>query len=251
MDQSDGSTRSRVVTGPRRRKRVQGPVLGDHRRVGKRFVPPFVAMLGSLNPVKWIDDLLPEMLWLGMLNNDHGHRRGIQVAEELAKAADRATASEHRKAFAMTSAYSSIPSERWPEVIRLISANALDELQQTLRPFVALYPRCPFRGLWRGEPQPQGDDVSVMRRQVATLVNRGGRPAMLAQTNAIYIAIITEKLVINHGSMLSKIEAITSYPDTDESRMVGSAVRAATLMLGRHTEEERQEAADWTRYFWQ
>ena len=37
-------------------------------------------MLGTLNPVKWIDDLLPEMLWLGMLNNDHGHRRGIRVA---------------------------------------------------------------------------------------------------------------------------------------------------------------------------
>jgi hypothetical protein len=38
-------------------------------------------MLGGLNPVKWIDDLLPEMLWLGMLNNDHGHRRGVQLAD--------------------------------------------------------------------------------------------------------------------------------------------------------------------------
>jgi nicotinic acid phosphoribosyltransferase len=49
-------------------------------------------MLGRLNPVKWIDTLLPEVLWLGMLNNDHGHRRGIRLAEALATAADRAMA---------------------------------------------------------------------------------------------------------------------------------------------------------------
>jgi hypothetical protein len=208
-------------------------------------------MLGTLNPVKWIDDLLPEMLWLGMLNNDHGHRRGTQVAAELAQAVDRTIASEQRKAFAMTSAYSSIPSEQWPEVIRSISANALGELQHTLRPLVALYPRCPLKGLWRGEPPPQDDDVTIIRRHVATLVNRGCRPAMLAQANAIYIAVITKKLVIDQGSFLSRIEAITSYPDTDESRMVGAAVRAATLMLGHHTEEEQQEGAAWTRYFWQ
>ena len=77
MEHSDDAERWKVVTGPRKRRSPKSPVLGDHRRVGKRFLPPFVAMLGRLNPVKWIDALLPEVLWLGMLNNDHGHRRGI------------------------------------------------------------------------------------------------------------------------------------------------------------------------------
>jgi hypothetical protein len=40
--------------------------------------------------------------------------------------------------------------------------------------------------------------------------------------------------------MLSKLEAITQYPDTEESRLAGSAVRAASLMLGRHRDEDQQ-----------
>ena len=208
-------------------------------------------MLGTLNPVKWIDDLLPEVLWLGMLNNDHGHRRGIQLAEALAKATDR-TMATHTNVFAIASAYSSIPSERWPEIIRLISTDSIGELQRTLRPLVALYPRSAFRELWDGDqPQPHDDDIGIMRTQVGTMVNRGGRPAMLAQANAIYIAGITGKLIVNQGSMLSNLEAITQYPDTEESRMVGSAVRAASLMLGRHTDEDQRAGTEWTRYFWQ
>jgi hypothetical protein len=151
-------------------------------------------MLGGLSPVKWIDDLLPEMLWLGMLNNDHGHRRGVQLAEALATAADRALA-PHTKVFAVASAYSSIPSDRWADIIRLISTDSLAELQKTLRPLAALYPQSAFSALWgANQPQPHDGDIGIMRTQVGTIVNRGGRPAMLAQANALYIAVITGSL---------------------------------------------------------
>jgi hypothetical protein len=243
--------RSKVVTGSGQRMSAKSPVLGDHRRVGKRFIPPFVATLGRLNPVTWIDTLLAEVLWLGMLNNDHGHRRGIQLAAALAKAVDRAMA-PHTKVFALASAYSSIPCERWTEIIRLVRTDSFGELQRSLRPLVTLYPQSAFRGLWGGDPpQPFESDIRIMRTQVGTMVNRGGRPAMLAQANAVYIAGITEKLIFNQGSMLSNLEAITQYPDTDDSRMVGSAVRATILMLGRHTDEDERASTEWTRYFWQ
>ena len=73
MEHSDDAERWKVVTGPRKRRVAKGGVLGDHRRVGKRFVPPFVAMLGQLQYVKWIDDLLPEVLWLAS-----AHRAGAR-----------------------------------------------------------------------------------------------------------------------------------------------------------------------------
>jgi hypothetical protein len=251
LDQSDDAERWKVVTGPRKRRSAKGGVLGDHRRVGKRFVPPFVAMLGQLQYVKWIDDLLPEVLWLGMLNNDHGLRRGVQLAKELSTAADRVMA-PHPHIFARTSTYSSIPSEQWPKIVELITSTALDQLRGTLRPFVVLYPECPFYTLWLSDqPQPQADDVVVMRTQVGTLRNRANRPAMLAQANAIYLARVTGKLILNQGSFLSNFEAIADYPDAEESRMVGSAIRAASMMLGHNTEEPQEAAGKWTRYFWQ
>jgi hypothetical protein len=251
LEHSDDAERWKVVTGSRKRRSAKGGVLGDHRRVGKRFVPPFVAMLGQLQYVKWIDDLLPEVLWLGMLNNDHGLRRGVQLAKKLSTAADRVMA-PHPHVFARTSTYSSIPSEQWPKIVELISPTALNQLLSTLRPFVVLYPECPFYALWLSDPpQPYADDVVVMRTQVETLLNRGDRPAMLAQANAIFIARVTGKLILNQGSFLSNFEAIVAYPDTEESRMVGSAIRAASMMLGHNTEEAQEAGGNWTRYFWQ
>lgn len=120
-------------------------------------------MLGNLNPVKWIDALLPEVLWLGMLNNGHGHRRGIQLGEALATAADRAMA-PHTNVFAIASASSSIPIERWTEITQLVSADSFSALQRTLRPLVALYPRSAFAALWnRDLPSPLAGDIGIMR----------------------------------------------------------------------------------------
>jgi hypothetical protein len=160
LEHSDDADRWKVVTGPRKRRSAKRPVLGDHRRVGKRFVPPFIAMLGSLNPVKWIDALLPEVLWLGMLNNDHGHRRGIQLAEALARPPTEPWP-PHTKVFAIASAYSSITSERWTEIIRLISTDSFGELQRTLRPLVALYPRPLSEGCGTGISRSRSTAISA------------------------------------------------------------------------------------------
>jgi hypothetical protein len=171
---------------------------------------------------------------------------------ELAKAAERAIASQKRRAFATTSTYSPITGEQWEEIVRPISGGVLQDLQRSFRPFVTLYPRCPFLGLWRDRQPPlQDDDVQVMRRHVANLLNRGARPAMLAQANAIFISVVTGKLSVYQGSTLSNIEAITDYPDTEESRRVGSAIRAAAIALRSHNDDEEQHATAWTRYFWQ
>ena len=43
-------------------------VLEDHKRIGKRFVRP-VLQLGPLEQAAWIDRLLPELLWICILND--------------------------------------------------------------------------------------------------------------------------------------------------------------------------------------
>ena len=33
-------------------------MLADHKKVGKKFIPPFVAKLGPLDEVRWVNDLV-------------------------------------------------------------------------------------------------------------------------------------------------------------------------------------------------
>jgi hypothetical protein len=54
-------------------------ILANHKQVGKRFIPPFVATLGPLSEVRWVDDVLPELLWLALLNHQHGWKDGADL----------------------------------------------------------------------------------------------------------------------------------------------------------------------------
>jgi hypothetical protein len=41
-------------------------IPSDHRKVGSRFIPPFIDQLGQMGEVKRLNGPLPELLWLAL-----------------------------------------------------------------------------------------------------------------------------------------------------------------------------------------
>ena len=41
-------------------------MLESHKRIGKRLVPP-LSEIGPWKEVSWVDEVLPELLWIGLL----------------------------------------------------------------------------------------------------------------------------------------------------------------------------------------
>ncbi len=107
-----------------KKKRTIKPrgVLSDHKRVGKRFIPPFVAELGALNEVSWRTDIIPELLWLALLNDKHGLRDGAELGRQVAVAAKGAYNSEPLVWFAATSAYSLLDGTQQAAVLATLTA---------------------------------------------------------------------------------------------------------------------------------
>jgi hypothetical protein len=229
------------------KKRKRQPVLGDHKRQGKKFVPPFIAQLGRLNEVRWVNDLLPEMLWLGMLNEQFGLHRGAELALQLAKAADEALHKKHDRWLHMTSQYLGIPEAVWPSVLAGVSPKDLEQIKAAVRPLVALYPQCALRNLWSEAPQVLTGDVVEMGDAVGKLLDRTSQSATYAQANAIYLMFVTEKLSVHKGSMLTEIESVVEYPTSEKSRMVASAIRASITGFGSRDDESSR---NWSTYFW-
>jgi len=52
-------------------KQYGSGVLADHKKVGKKFIPPFIATLGPIQEVLWVNDLVPDLIWLELLNSEH------------------------------------------------------------------------------------------------------------------------------------------------------------------------------------
>ena len=82
--------------------------LADHKRVGKKFIPPFIAELGPLREIRWVNDLVPEFLWLALLSDRHGLKTGTDLARRLALAAIDARGAKPKGWFALTSTYAEL-----------------------------------------------------------------------------------------------------------------------------------------------
>ncbi len=105
----------------------KSPILGDHKKVGKKFIPPFVAQIGPIGEVRWATDLVPEFLWLAMLIDEHGHKRGVDLSRQLAVAAAWSRIDRPKEWFARASAYRKLDKDERTAVIAAIqSAGSLE-----------------------------------------------------------------------------------------------------------------------------
>jgi hypothetical protein len=92
-------------SGPRPQRRR---VLEGHYQHGKRFVPPLLEYM-HLIETPWLNDLLPELLWIALVNSRFGIKRGSELCVELAKAAT-SYAGSGQGAFAFMSEYGQLQS---------------------------------------------------------------------------------------------------------------------------------------------
>jgi hypothetical protein len=85
----------------------QHGVLSDHKRIGKRFIPPLL-QLQAFTEVSWRDQGLPELLWIGLLNDEYGHSKGTELALAVARACTQVVKQPSPTIFAFTSAYATL-----------------------------------------------------------------------------------------------------------------------------------------------
>jgi hypothetical protein len=226
-------------------------VLSDHKKVGKRFVPPWLQAM-SLHEIKWADCILPELLWLGLLNDCYGLAKGADLSLSLARAAIMASAPPSKTWFAPTSAYAALTEEQGNAVIRSLKlSHDLEPVKEALTPLAAFYPKCPLNLLFEGTFPSLGDSRKTLeqfKEFLSTLFNRWGKTATLMQANAVYIAFATDLLKVAKDLALANFPAVAEFPDTEESIRVAASVRAT--INGFFGDHFYDKSSPWPRYFW-
>lgn len=90
-------------------------VLIDHQRIGKRLIPPLMQEI-NYQEISWRKQLIPEFIWLALLNNRYGYMKGAELALELPKAAKEATKNRSMGAWFVTvSSYTQLSIEEKKE----------------------------------------------------------------------------------------------------------------------------------------
>ena len=133
-------------------------VLQGYRRVGKRFIPPFLQHM-SLTKSSWMDDRVPELIWIALLIQVFGLKSGTEIALRIAKSAAKC-AQPAQKAFAAASDYTMFNDEQGDHLcLELKAEGVLEKARMGLAALVDHYPKFPLSFL--GGPESMADNTPV------------------------------------------------------------------------------------------
>lgn len=228
-------------------------VLRDHIRRGKVLVPPITEFFGAMQDVSWVRTVMPELLWIALIQDCFGHRDGVELLTRTARAARTAAPSSPSPIFGAVGAFEVINSAQQEKIcIALASTGDLSGIQKALFPLVALYPECPMRFLFSStfaEADTLEYYLHYLKGLVADLYDKSARDTMMVQASFIWLAIDSGTLqVANDGVGLANFSEIENYPDTDQSIRVGSSIRAAmSVFFGA---DQHAPSSNWPTYFW-
>jgi len=221
-------------------------VLQDHKRQGKTFIPPFTHMLGPLTEISWVKTMFPELLWIALIQDYHGHREGVALITSLTRIARKCSTSEKKRIFATISSF----KELTPDEQSCLQSE-LFEIQKALLPLITYYPECPLRFLYSSKPNSDGvadQNREQFRKLVEKLYDKTSKDTMMVQTTAIWLAFDAGVLKVFEGLALASFPEIEKYPHTELSRKVAASIRSSIYML--FVEAHYPASSNWPRYFW-
>jgi hypothetical protein len=221
-------------------------VLKGHVRIGKRFVPPMARF--NWSDARWIDLILPDLLWLALLTKCLGFGRASQVALATTRAARATLPDEAGPNFTFLSDFEDLDNQQKLEILAALNRRDLLDLQRAVGPVAASYPTFPLSFIFDGREGPPSPDLPRLKDLLRELFDRGGTSATLAQGHAIGLAMMIGRLKVMETSMLAKIDQIGDYPHTEISEAVGSAVRASVSVL--HSGGPNPPTRRWPVSFW-
>jgi hypothetical protein len=224
-------------------------VLGGHKKVGTRFVPAVLARL-NFNDLSYVNDLLPEIVWIGLANRQLGYVDGAKLCSAIAKAATECRRDQEFLNFALLSSYENLREEEVRALVSSLETSALlSTLREVVEPLVELFVQFPMHFAGRPlHPRERPDLIEELKHCVGELLDRTSTPAGAAQATVVYTRVITGGLHYADGLQPPDLNAIVEAPATEAAERAAAIVRAT--VLGELMPGEDRNPRVWPRHFW-
>lgn len=222
-------------------------ILGDHRRDRTTLVPPLVDAVGdSLAPVRWSKDRMPDFLWIGLSFEELGGRRTVEIIKRVAEEAQDLHGEQD---FILTSEFDELLESELDELRENIPNDILEDLKSSLNPLIANYPSFPMTSLFGEIPESDEAQIEYLAEIVDKLSDRHSNLSTYVQGVYVGSLMATGRMVIPGESVLTEINEVFRYPDTELSRKLAATVRASTK-ANNAAQDEGPNQSDWSRRFW-
>jgi hypothetical protein len=221
--------------------------LTGYKQEGKRFIPP-MKQLPQMEEASFVDDLLPELIWLGLIHERKSYQFGARALEAVVEVAKKWPEPEKPTNLALQSAYAKMPTAQKNEILDAWKARGfLDDIQHALAPLVLLYDG--FSLAFVGPPTNQiSQEVLIQRIRdcVGNHMDRRETPAIVLYGTMLLTRLAAGKIKIASHIDFPDLNAVIEKPGSDEAKRAAGFIRASVMAEVGFLEL----AHDWAQYFW-
>ncbi len=230
---------------PKKRRKTYSTIQ-DHERQGKKLVPIW-RQYPNMQPISWMNDRLPDMLWAALLVTHFPQNQVLNVFRLVIKYID--SLPEDKQFGDIThTGLSKLPSERLDEVLSIILVQ--EEHKQILTSLLLL-DELPGREAWAralGVERSAGDWRPLMIAIGCTLDHQS-QESTACRWLRLRCAMIENKLLLQDQEA---IKGILYYPNYGDLRSVRSTIRALENAISGEEmlRENTTERFAWADKFW-
>jgi hypothetical protein len=222
-------------------------LLSGHKRVGKKFIPPLMQLPG-MRSMSYVDDILPELIWLGLINDTLGFVAGARFFEQIVKAAIEATEGKHGNHYALLSLYRSFDSDQKERFVKaLTQASILNPLREYVAPLVLLYDECPIRFL--GPPETVKSKEQLLRNVKTCIelhVDKYETPGIVLNGMILISRFLTKSIHFSSNIELPDLNAVINRPGSEDAKRAAGFIRSNVLAdFGMMNIDKT-----WAQHFW-
>lgn len=221
-------------------------ILAGHKKVGKKLIPP-MKQLPQMRSLSYVDDMLPELLWLGLINDRIGAASGTRFFKEFLGATEPVRSQMKGTNLALASSYGVLDAAARGLLIQeLTSRDLLGSLTDYLQPLLVLYPLFPLGFLGSpGTPRSNRELVDELETCVSRHADKHETPGIVLSGDVLLSRLVTRTIKFADTIKLPDFEAIFTAPESEEAQ------RAAAFMRSNALAELGMNAPNpWPEYFW-
>jgi hypothetical protein len=229
-------------------KKTNNKILGDHKKVGQKLIPPFLQML-NMKEVSFSENTLPSLIWISAIflrqNDTNSVRKILDFLKECT-----ALAGKPNSLVLMNNFYN-LSAEQKIIIVENLDKNLLDFLRNNLMHQHLLLNKYPLAFLFDNYTYTLNKEkaIPMLREDVSALLNRYSHHATKVQTTAFVSMCTSGKITLCSNIKLPDLNSIFINPNSDESKKVGSMMRAS--MNANAGLNDDIGVGNWANSFWQ
>jgi hypothetical protein len=229
------------------KKKQKKALLEGHKRVGKRFIPPMM-QIPAMKSISYVSDMLPELLWIGLLNDRVGYVRAARILEKVFVATDEVKDPEQHGNFALASTFSLLESDQKQTLAAALEKEGVvDPIRNAVAPLTLLYDPFPLRFL--GPPTDVINEKQLIERVrecVAKSIDKYETAGIVLHGAMLLSRLVTRKIRFPSDMDLPDFNAVITSPGSDDANRAAGWMRANALAEFGMLNIDKS----WAQYFW-